>query len=598
MPLGFLNLSPVLLTVLVGALIVVANVWLVLLFVRKRRAVTEAVCGKCGYAVVGLPTFTCPECGSDLREVGIVRGRGRGPRARRTQAPSALNLLAWLAAWTVVYGALYAFLGARSYPARPAELKARPFEYGLVDAYLWPYEGRSTHAVALVPRSDGYRRVTVTEVRHARFRGWRNAPRADWTGDSPVVGLVEHEITLQLDTEDGKSSTLTIDPRTLGWNYVNPNPDPADPKTNAYSGAGPVDGAALWGWMYNSGVTIPSQLVKDEADALADMVKRTTTAGFVGGPVWATGRLERIAAAQRDATPGGSREYVFREVRGTAQDSYGPAWSIYWLSIPFGLGLYSYGTSWIFTRHKRRLTALAPGGGSVAARGGGDEEDSAEFAESAGAVSGGPGRGAAVAAAPSAAAAVPAVAPSAGRAAAAPSRGGAAPARLSRTLTVLFTDLKDYTARTASASRRNLLALLRLNKSLVEEAVGRHGGTVVKTIGDAYLVTFESATDAVLAGLAIQGAAAAHNAAAPPAERIEYRIACATGEVTPADNDVFGTPVNVAARVQALATPGDVCFAESTFHSVNAAEVPSEDLGPHELKGISAPVRIYRAVRA
>ena len=62
------------------------------------------------------------------------------------------------------------------------------------------------------------------------------------------------------------------------------------------------------------------------------------------------------------------------------------------------------------------------------------------------------------------------------------------------------------------------------------------------------------------------------------------------------EGDVFGTPVNVAARVQALAEPGDVYFTESTLHAINAAEVRHEELGSKELKGVPAPVRVYRAV--
>jgi hypothetical protein len=65
--------------VLLLLLIIAAGtaVWLI---VRLRgRRVTDPVCGRCGYAVRGLPTFTCPECGADLREVGILTPRRGGP---------------------------------------------------------------------------------------------------------------------------------------------------------------------------------------------------------------------------------------------------------------------------------------------------------------------------------------------------------------------------------------------------------------------------------------------------------------------------------------------------------------------------------------
>ena len=322
---------------------------LLLLWWLRRRGSVEAVCGRCGYPVAGLPTFTCPECGSDLRTVGI-------DRVRRARAPVAdrptLRLTLWLSVWTCFYGACYAMVGARSYPTSPWSMTYRQFEYGLVDAYLWPYEGRSRHAVSLTPRSDGYRRVTVSEDRHARFRGWRRAPEIFWTGDSAPVGLVEFNIQLQLDTVDGKSATLDVRPADLSWRY----PDPRTPGATA-SGAGPIDGDSLWGWMMVNGVDIPSPLVREEAATLADLVTRSARSGPVGGPPWATGRLERISAAQRAALTFPGQDYPFTSSRGVASDSYGPAISIYWLSVPFGLGIYSYGTNWIFTRH-RKLTRL------------------------------------------------------------------------------------------------------------------------------------------------------------------------------------------------------------------------------------------------
>jgi class 3 adenylate cyclase len=513
---------------------------------------TPGGCGKCGYDVTGLPTFTCPECGSDLREVGIVRrpgGAADGPaRPRR----AALTLLAALLAWTLAYAVLYAAVGARSYPVNPWDSAGPRVWYGLVDAHLWPYRGKSTHAVTLTPRSGAYSRVTVTEQREARFKGWRNAPVVNWTGDSPATGLTRFDVTLQLDKLDGKTATMELNPRTLAWQY--PDPDPTNPGQTC-SGPGPIDADEMLRWMVTNGVDQPSPAIREESEALVDLVRRSGSSGTVGGAAWATGRLERIAAAQRDAAPYGGSAYVFTATRGTAQDSYGPGWSIYWLSIPFGLGLYTYGANWIITRHRRRTR---PAGGGATAGAGMPADEHAP---------------------PSAAAA----------------RRDAT--RGSRTLTILFTDLKDYTARSASASRETLRAMLHKNKDIVEPSASRHGGSVIKTIGDAYLLTFESATDAVLCGMEMQRAAAAYNATVAHEQQLEYRIAVCTGEVTLDDGDVFGTPVNVAARVQALAEPGDVYFTESTLHAINAAEVRHEELGSRELKGVPLPVRVYRAFK-
>lgn len=519
--------------VLAALLLVAAGVWL---FLRRRSHGTrESVCGKCGYVVSGLPTFTCPECGSDLRQVGIGRRRVQTPAASRDLAAGNLRLYLILAIWTLVYGALYLFLGARSYPKSQADLDNRPIQYGLIDTYLWPYQGRSTHSVTLTPRSGAYRRLIVTEEREARFRGWKSAPQLAWTGDSPNAGLTKFTMTVQVDTLEGKSATLEIDPASLGWRFENP-----EAPGQFLSGNTPLTTEVVWGWMVSNGVTMPSEFVKDEAATVVDLLTRSSKSGHVGGPVWATGRLERITAQQRNGLREAVASYAFEQTKGTASDAYGPAWSIYWLSIPFGLGIYSYGVNWIYWRERKRRRRERAAQQAVALDG--------------------------------------------------------QAARKSKTLTVLFTDLKDYTAHAASTSRDGLLALLKTNRELVERAIRRHGGTIIKTIGDAYLATFESATDGVLAGVDIQKAAAKHNQDAPSGQRMELRIALCTGEVTLLDGDVFGTPVNMASRVQALAQPGEVCFTESTRHAINAPEIPHEAAGKHELKGLPGEVQIYRAV--
>lgn len=74
----------------------------------------------------------------------------------------------------------------------------------------------------------------------------------------------------------------------------------------------------------------------------------------------------------------------------------------------------------------------------------------------------------------------------------------------SRTLAIMFTDIKGFTARTSESSRENVQKLLTDHERLLGPAFRHLGGHVVKTIGDAFLVWFDSPTDAVLCGLLIQ----------------------------------------------------------------------------------------------
>lgn len=543
-----------------GGLLLVVVVFLIIRS-RRRRHLDEgqATCGRCGYIVTGLPTFSCPECGSDLREVGIVR------KGQPASAPSHLSrpnlrdtgrLMLILGIWTIIYALLYASIGTGSYPQQPWDSANRPAIYGFVDGYFWPYQGKSTHSVALEPQSEAYRRITVTEQREAKFQGWRNAPGIRWTGDSPNVGLTKFAIALQLDTLTGRTSTMEVDPTNgTAWRYEDPD------KPGSYVAGSKLDGSIIWGWMMRNGVDQPSMQPKEESDSIADLINRSIQQGAVGSAAapWAVGRLERLVAQQRSQYNETIATFPFKSYRGTAADTYGPAWSIYWLSIPFGLGVYSYGSNWIWMRNRRRRTGKKHPHDDPSSPGHGPGDRT----------------------------------PSHGNSNWRDSRDLQRPR--SRTLTILFTDLKDFTQRAATAPRESFRALLIKNREIVEGVVSATEGLIVKTMGDAYLITYESATDAVLAALSIQRAATRFNEAKHPSGPLEYRIAVCTGEVTIENGDVFGTPVNVAARVQALAEPGAVYFTESTLHAINAAEVRCIDIGTRELKGIATPVRLFEA---
>ena len=86
--------------------------------------------------------------------------------------------------------------------------------------------------------------------------------------------------------------------------------------------------------------------------------------------------------------------------------------------------------------------------------------------------------------------------------------------------TVMFTDIRDFTPRTSRETRTGLEELLRTHEALLLPVIGHYGGRVVKTIGDAFLVCFESPTNAVLCGVLIQRRLREYNATAPPEKQI------------------------------------------------------------------------------
>jgi adenylate cyclase len=161
-------------------------------------------------------------------------------------------------------------------------------------------------------------------------------------------------------------------------------------------------------------------------------------------------------------------------------------------------------------------------------------------------------------------------------------------------LAIVFTDIKGFTERTSQQTLEQNQQLLAQHEKLLAPLFHGFGGRIIKTIGDAFLVTFESPTQAVLCGAAIQDRLWIHNREVPAAERIEVRVAINVGEVRIESRDVFGEPVNIAARVEALAEAGQVYFTEAVYLAMNKAEVPSEEVGSFDLKGIPGKVKVYR----
>ena len=164
-------------------------------------------------------------------------------------------------------------------------------------------------------------------------------------------------------------------------------------------------------------------------------------------------------------------------------------------------------------------------------------------------------------------------------------------------LTVMFTDIKGFTAFTADSSRAELERLIQRHEEVVLPVLESFRGTLIKRIGDAFLLTFESSTDAVLAGVRLQEVLEQRNLEFPTREQLEVRVAINAGEVTLIKGDVFGDVVNVASRIEGLAEAGEVFFTEAVYLTMNRQEVPSREVGIRRLKGVPEPVRVYKVLR-
>jgi len=136
-----------------------------------------------------------------------------------------------------------------------------------------------------------------------------------------------------------------------------------------------------------------------------------------------------------------------------------------------------------------------------------------------------------------------------------------------------------------------------LRSETIEPALAAHRGRLVKSAGDSFLAEFGDALDAVECAIAIQRATAASNQSLADDQWLEWRLGLHFGEVIADRGDIFGGDVNIAARIEALAEPGEVYLSGRMREEVRSRiSLVCLDLGERWLKNIQEPVRIYQVV--
>ena len=166
-----------------------------------------------------------------------------------------------------------------------------------------------------------------------------------------------------------------------------------------------------------------------------------------------------------------------------------------------------------------------------------------------------------------------------------------------RLAAIMFTDIVGYTS-LSQRSESLALELLERHRQVVRPAVARHNGREVKTMGDAFLVEFTSALEAARCAVKIQEALFEMNSSSRlPDQRISLRIGIHLGDVVLSQNDIYGDAVNVASRIEPLASPGGICLTRQVYDQIhNKFEFPIVPLGARELKNVEGVAEIYRIV--
>lgn len=163
----------------------------------------------------------------------------------------------------------------------------------------------------------------------------------------------------------------------------------------------------------------------------------------------------------------------------------------------------------------------------------------------------------------------------------------------SKIITIMMADIVDYTKWSSTLGREKFDEINEDFDRIALPLFERYAGHIVKKMGDAFIVSFESATDSLHCAIELQNKFWEYNASRAGLP-IRIKVAINTGEVIIRHGDVYGETVNVASRIEKLTHPGQICFSESVFLAMNKNEIPHLYLGKKMVKGIKHPIKLFR----
>lgn len=159
---------------------------------------------------------------------------------------------------------------------------------------------------------------------------------------------------------------------------------------------------------------------------------------------------------------------------------------------------------------------------------------------------------------------------------------------------IMFTDIVGYSAQ-MGANEAAMVKKLEIHNEIMRNQIVRNRGTVIKTIGDAFMVRFRSAENAVQCALDCQKAIGEYNKGKPAGDQFHIRIGCHMGEVIHTGTDVFGEGVNIAARIEPKCDPDGVTVSDVIANAARN-KVPAHfmSIGRHPMKNIANPPELFK----
>jgi adenylate cyclase len=164
-----------------------------------------------------------------------------------------------------------------------------------------------------------------------------------------------------------------------------------------------------------------------------------------------------------------------------------------------------------------------------------------------------------------------------------------------RLAAIVSADVADYSRLMGRDESGTLAALKALRQEIVDPAIAKHGGRIVKTTGDGLLLEFPSVVNAVRCAVEMQTTMGDRTVKLPDDRRIAFRIGINQDDIIIEGDDIFGDGVNVSARLQEIAAPGGICISGRVHEDVrDRIDTAFDDGGAQTLKNIARPIQVWR----
>jgi adenylate cyclase len=160
-----------------------------------------------------------------------------------------------------------------------------------------------------------------------------------------------------------------------------------------------------------------------------------------------------------------------------------------------------------------------------------------------------------------------------------------------RSATLVSADAAGY-SRLMAADELATIQAIKVFREAAEQIADEHGGRLVDSPGDNLLFEFDGAASALEASLQFQAFVLDLNERYAPEDRMQFRIGMHSGEVVVDDDRIYGSGINIAARLERLARPGGICISEAVRHQLGTTPA-LEDIGPQYVKNIPDPIHAF-----